>query len=165
MCDKNHKKNEMKEKVLKNLNKVRFRLKKLSLKLLCKMKKLFSEKAFSKGQMIIFCGIIIWGSIMYQDFLRFITFVIGTMAGWFTGYMGFKRVRDVLEKAEQAINNPLVPIDKKYVEAVGAVHTSCDYLGRVMDRYNLQQGTAPYLRDLKKFEEKKLEKGGEKIDG
>ena len=125
--------------------------------ILCKLKKFFSVKSFSKGQMLFFCFTILVGSFL-MDNLRFIIFVGFTVSTWFMGYAGLRHVRNVLEKAERVINNPTVPIDKKYVEAVGAVHISCSYLGSVMDKYNLQQGTAPYLKDLKDKE------GGEKVD-
>ena len=105
---------------------------------------------FSKGQLMIFCTIIVSGSFIYQEPLRFLAFVVFMLITWLTGHLGMKHVKKVLERAEQVINNPLIPIDKKYVEAVGAVHSSCDYLGRVMDEYNLQQGTAPYLKELTK---------------
>ena len=121
-----------------------------------RLKRLFSEKSFSKGQMLVFCGIIIYGTFLYTEVDAFLFFVGGTLAGWFTGYMGLKRVREILERAEAYINNPENPIDKKYVKAVQSVHASCAYLGHVMDLYNLEQGTAPYLKDLK---------GGEKKSG
>ncbi len=142
------------EKVVKNLRKlcckIKIDLKILSLKILYKLRKLFSEKVFSKGQMILFSGILLYGTMMYSNPIQFISFLVMTLIAWLSGHIGLKHVKEVLEKAERTINNPLIPIDKKYVEAVGAVHTSCDYLGRVMDQYNLKQGTAPYLRDLKK---------------
>lgn len=143
------------EKVVKNLKKVgckiKIDLKILSLKLIYKLKKLFSEKVFSKGQMILFCGIILYGTFIYQNIFQFMSFLVVTLIGWLSGHIGLKHVKAVLEKAEMTINNPNIPIDKKYVTAVGAVHTSCDYLGRIMDQFNLQQGTAPYLKDLKKL--------------
>lgn len=152
------------EKVVKNLKilgeKIKDRyeifkakLKKFTLKLLEKLRKLFSDKVFSKGQMLIFCIIIIYGTFLYQDVIRFFVFIIATLLGWFSGRVGMKQVKAVLEKAERAINSPNVHISKKYTEAVKAVHKSCDYLGRVMDEYNLDQGTAPYLMDLEKYEE------------
>ncbi|KKL05111.1 hypothetical protein LCGC14_2609280, partial [marine sediment metagenome] len=139
--------------------KIKIDLKKLSLKLLYRLRRLFSEKAFSKGQMILFCGIILYGTFIYKDIFQFMSFLVVTLIGWLSGHIGLKHVKAVLEKAERVINNPHIPIDKKYVEAVGAVHTSCDYLGRVMEAYNLKQGTAPYLKDLKE------KKGGESKSG
>lgn len=140
-------------------NKVKKRILKLTQLFLCKLKKIFLVKVFSKGQMLIFCFIIVSGTFLYQDVIKFGFFIFFILITWLTGTMGLRQIRHVLEKAEQAINSPIIPIDKKYVEAVGAVHTSCAYLGTVMDKYNLQQGTAPYLRDL-------IEKaGGEKTDG
>ena len=131
-------------------NKVRLKLKTFLSKVLCRIQKLFAEKAYSRGQMILFCGIILYGTFMYQELFQFMGFLVVTLIAWLSGHIGLKHVKEVLEKAERVINNPTIAIDKKYVEAVGAVHTSCDYLGRVMDQYNLKQGTAPYLRDLKK---------------
>jgi len=131
-------------------NKVRLKLKSFLSKVLCRTRKLFAEKAYSRGQMILFCGIILYGTFMYQELFQFMGFLVVTLIAWLSGHIGLKHVKEVLEKAERVINNPTIAIDKKYVEAVGAVHTSCDYLGRVMDQYNLKQGTAPYLRDLKK---------------
>ncbi len=108
--------------------------------------------------MLVFCGIIIYGKFLYPEVHTFLFFIGGTLAGWFTGYMGLKRVRDILESAERFINNPDNPIDKKYVKAVQSVHKSTSYLGVVFDQYNLEQGTAPYIKDL-------MEKqGGEKKD-
>ena len=89
--------------------------------------------------------------------------------------MGLKHVKNILEKAERTINSEGVHISKKYTEAVKAVHTSCAYLGNVMDEYNREQGTAPYLRDLDKYDDdlkklvmaeaiKKLKEGGNKIE-
>ena len=142
------------EKVVKKLKKVgckiKLDLKILSLKILYKLRKLFSEKVFSKGQMLLFASILLYGRFMYPEILQYISFIVMTLIAWLSGHIGLKHVKAVLEKAERVINNPSIPIDKKYVEAVGAVHTSCDYLGRVMDQYNLKQGTAPYLQDLKK---------------
>lgn len=140
-------------------NKIKGKILALTKIFLCRLRKFFSVKTFSKGQMLIFCFIIVWGSFLYKDFFHFIWFLGGTLIGWFTGYMGLKHVQRVLERAERIIDNPLIPIDKKYVEAVGAVHTSVGYLGKVMDKYNLKQGTAPYLKDLKE----KI--GGEKKSG
>lgn len=108
--------------------------------------------------MIIFCVIIIYGNFLYTDIESFLFFVGGTLAGWFSGIMGLKKVREILESAERFIDNPENPIDKKYVRAVQTVHASTAYLGRVMDAYNLEQGTAPYLKDLKL----KNKRGGEK---
>lgn len=144
-----------KEKV----GKIKEKLKLFLSKVLCRTRKLFSEKAFSKGQMILFCGIIVFGSFIYQDLFRYIVFLVVTLIGWLSGHIGLKHVKAVLEKAERAINNPLVPITKQYTEAVQAIHTSCDYLGRVMNKINLEQGTAPYLKGLRELGKEK--KGGE----
>ncbi len=146
-------------KIVIDKEKVKEKLKLFFSKVLCRTRKLFSEKAFSKGQMILFCAIIIYGTFLYQDIIKFVSFLVVTLIGWLSGHIGLKHVKAVLEKAEMAINNPLVPITKKYTEAVQAVHISCDYLGRVLDKYNLEQGTAPYLRDLKK------QMGGEREHG
>ena len=147
------------EKVVKNLKKVgckiKIDMKKLSLKLLYRLRRLFSEKVFSKGQMLLFCGIILYGTFMYQNLLQFLSFLVMTLIAWLSGHIGLRHVKEVLDKAERVINNPNIPIDKKYVEAVGAVHTSCDYLGRVMEAYNLKQGTSPYLKDLRESEKEK----------
>lgn len=151
------------EKVVKNLKKVgckiKLDLKILSLKILYKLRKLFSEKVFSKGQMLLFASILLYGRFMYPEILQYISFIVMTLIAWLSGHIGLKHVKKVLEKAERVIENPIIPINEKYREAVNAVHTSCDYLGRVMDRYNLQQGTAPYLKDLKE------KPGGERKDG
>jgi len=136
-------------KIMINKEKVKKNLKIFLSKILCRTRKLFAEKAFSKGQMILFCGIILYGTFMYQELFQFMGFLVVTLIAWLSGHIGLKHVKEVLEKAERVINNPTIAIDKKYVEAVGAVHTSCDYLGRVMDQFNLKQGTAPYLKDLK----------------
>ena len=73
------------EKVVEKLKEVKeaikIKAKALSIKFLQKLRKLFSEKAFSKGQMIIFCIIIIWGSIIYTELPKFLMFVGGTLAG------------------------------------------------------------------------------------
>lgn len=145
----------MKEIYQEKIEQFKQKAKKITQLFLCKAKKFFSIRVFSKGQMLIFCIIIIYGTFLYQTILQFAVFIIGTLIGWFTGYMGIKHVKKILEKAERAIENPFIPIDKKYVEAVDAVHTSCDYLGIVMDRYNLKQGTAPYLKELKQKTEVK----------
>ena len=139
-------------------NKVRKKILETTKSFLCRLRKFFLVKSFSKGQMLIFCFIIVSGTFLYQDLIKFSFFIFFILATWLTGTMGLRHVRNILEKAERVIENPLIPIDKKYVAGVGAVHTSCDYLGRVMDKYNLQQGTAPYLRDL-------IKKGGEKTNG
>lgn len=131
-------------------------------KIRCKLHKLFTIRAFSKGDMIILSLIFICGAILYTPIERFIFFVITTNFTWLSGRAGMKKVRARLEKAERIIENPHIPISKKYIESVKAVHESCDNLGRVMDRYNLAQGTAPYLKELEILEkEQKAEIGGE----
>ena len=132
-----------------------------STKIRCRLHKLFTIKSFSKGDVIILSLIFIYGAILYTPVERFIFFVISTTIGWISGRMGIKKIRERLEKAEKVIENPHISISKKYVAAVEAVHQSCDQLGRVMDRYNLKQGTAPYLKELEKNEQKNKE-GGEK---
>lgn len=64
-------------------------------------------------------------------------------------------MRERMEKTEQIIESPHIPISKKYTVAVEAIHRECDFLGRVMDRYNLKQGTAPYIKDLQNIENEK----------
>ena len=122
----------------------------------CKLHKFFTVKNFSKGDIIVLSMIVISGAILYTPLWKFIFFVLITDASWISGRIGYKKIREKLEKAERIIENPNIPISKKYVEAVSAVHAACDQLGRVMDRFNLKQGTAPYLRSLEK------EMGGEK---
>ena len=131
-------------------------------KIRCKLHKLFTIRAFSKGDMIILSLIFICGAILYTPIERFIFFVITTNITWLSGRAGMKKVRERLEKAERIIENPYIPITKKYIKAVEAVHDSCDDLGRVMERYNLRQGTAPYLKELELLEkEEKAKTGGE----
>ena len=125
-------------------------------KIRCKLHKFFTVKNFSKGDIVVLSIIIISGAILYTPLWKFIFFVLVTNASWISGRIGYKKLREKLERAEQIIENPNIPISKKYAEAVDAVHSTCDQLGRVMDRYNLKQGTAPYLRDLEK------QMGGEK---
>jgi hypothetical protein len=130
-------------------------------KIRCKLHKLFTIKTFSKGDVIILSLIFVYGAILYTPIERFIFFVITTNLGWLSGKAGMKKVRARLEATEKIIENPYIPISKKYVASVEAIRRECDYLGRVMDRYNLKQGTAPYLKELEKLEQKNNE-GGEK---
>lgn len=120
---------------------------------------------FSKGDIFVLSLMFIFGAILYQPIWRFIVFTISTDITYFSGRWGLKRLRAKLERARLIIDTPDIPIDIKYIEAVDAVIKSCQYLGGVMDQFNLKQGTAPYLRDLKESNSNKKEGGEKKNDG
>lgn len=124
-------------------------------KIRCKLNKLFTIKDFSKGDVILLSLVFIYGAILYTPVDRFVFFVITTNISWLSGKAGIKRIRERMEKTEQIIENPYIPISKKFTVAVEAIHKECDYLGRVMNRYNLQQGTSPHVRDLQNIENEK----------
>lgn len=119
-------------------------------KIRCKLRKFLIERSFSRGDMIIFLIIMIIGTVLYREIASQIFFICSTGTSFLLGRLGMKKLRYILEKAENIVESPNVPITKKYSEAVQAIHKGCDQLGRVMDRFNLEQGTAPYLKDLEK---------------
>lgn len=121
-------------------------------KLRCRLNKLFMIKDFSKGDVILLSLVFIYGAILYTPVDRFVFFVITTNISWLSGKAGIKKIRERMEKTEQVIENPYISISKKFSVAVEAIHKECDYLGRVMNRYNLQQGTSPHVRDLQNIE-------------
>lgn len=130
----------------------------------CKVHKFFNIKLFSKGDIILLSLIFLFGAILYTPIEKFVFFVITTNLSWLSGKAGIRKIQKRMEKTEQVIENPYIPISKKYTVAVEAIRRECDFLGRVMDRHNLEQGTAPYLRTLQNIEDnKKLnEERGEK---
>ena len=130
-------------------------------KIRCKLNKLFTIKTFSKGDVILLSLIFIYGVIVYSTTIQFIFFVITTNLSWLSGKAGLKKMRERLERAEQIVENPFIPISKKYAVSVEAIHRECDILGRTMERYNLKQGTDPALKELQNLENKNKEKGGE----
>lgn len=135
-------------------------------KLRCKLHKHFTIKTFSKGDVILLSLIFIYGAIVYTTLLQFVFFVITTNITWLSGKAGLKRMRERMEKTERIIENPYIPISKKYAISVETIHRECDILGRTMERYNLKQGTDPALKELQQIEAENLmkenkEEGGE----
>lgn len=79
----------------------------------------------------------------WQSYFRLVYFAGGLAVGWASGYLSLKKVRSMLERAENIIKNPAIHIDRKYEAACDAIHQGCFYLGVVFELYNQQQGTTP----------------------
>jgi len=88
----------------------------------CSVKKFFSEKAFSKGQMVVFSLLILWGIILNPVLIQFAFFVGGITLGWIFGIMGTKKIREYLYEVGSVIYDPELAEKKKLQEITAAYH-------------------------------------------
>jgi len=89
----------------------------------CNVKKFFSEKAFSKGQMVVFSLLILWGMFVYSgDLIRFTFYVMGITIGWIFGIMGTRRIKEYLYEVGSVIYDPNLGEKKKLREITAAYH-------------------------------------------
>ena len=131
----------------------------------CSIKKFFNTKTFSKLDMLIFLGFILFWAFMntdlfkaWHDFFQLVYFSGGLAIGWVSGHLSLRKIRSTLEKAEIIIRNPRNSMDKKYNAAVDAIDEGCFFLGVVFEKYNRKQGTAPgWKEELEVQEEEQLE--------
>jgi len=131
----------------------------------CNIKKFFTTKSFSKLDILIFLGWILFWAYMntdlfkaWADFFQLVYFSGGLAIGWVTGYITLRKVKTTLERAENIIKNPSYTIDKKYEVAVDAIRQGCFYLGVVFELYNIEQGTTPGWKEKdEEVTEKELE--------
>ncbi len=130
----------------------------------CNIKKFFTSKTFSKLDMLIFLGWVLFWAYMntdlfraWADFFQLVYFSGGLAIGWTTGYISIRKVKNTLERAKRIIDNPRSVMDKKYSAAVDAVEESCFFLGVVFEKYNRKQGTGPKWEDVKKEVKKQSE--------
>lgn len=114
----------------------------------CRFKKFIVEKNFSNGELCIFFGIFMWYIFTstelfntWDDYFKVIYWGGGMLIGWIMGRMGFRRLKDVLEKAEHIIYRPDYEIDEKYAKVVELIHRACYYLGNIFEQFNRRQGT------------------------
>jgi len=87
----------------------------------CSIKKFFSEKAFSKGQMILFAIILLYGITIFP-IPKFVYFVIGTTLGWVFGVMGIRKVKEYLQEVGMIIYDPDIGEKRKLREITAAYH-------------------------------------------
>jgi len=88
----------------------------------CNVKKFFSEKTFSKGQMVLFSLLILYGISVFVMPLQFSLFVLGTTVGWILGISGNKRIREYIYEVGSVIYDPELGEKRKMQEFTAAYH-------------------------------------------
>ena len=88
----------------------------------CSVKKFFTEKTFSKGQIVLFSLLILYGITLFVVPYQFSLFVLGTTLGWILGINGNKRIREYLYEVGSVIYDPELGEKKKLREITAAYH-------------------------------------------
>lgn len=124
-------------------------------KLKCKINRFTTDKAYSKGQFIIFICLVCYGAILYREIGAFLFYVISTCLFWLLGINTVKRIKDIVAKAEYNIINPDHSQNYKNKVAVDAIHRIFWLLGADWEDINKRQGTSGWREERRAVQDKK----------